>query len=46
MKRGFLEMDDKIYRTTPIGLDFLENLTDIASMISADLDSGLPYDSE
>lgn len=46
MKRGFIERDDKIYRTTPMGLDLLANLTDIASMISLDLDTGLPSDPE
>ncbi len=46
MKCGFLERDDKIYKTTPTGLDLLANLTDITSMISTDIDSGMPLDSE
>ncbi|MGA9098645.1 MAG: winged helix-turn-helix domain-containing protein [Methanotrichaceae archaeon] len=46
IKHGFLDSDNKIYKTTPMGLDLLANLTDIASMTSVDIDSDLPFDSE
>jgi predicted transcriptional regulator len=42
MKRGYLERDDKLYKTTPAGLELLANLTDIASVINTDPDSDLP----
>jgi predicted transcriptional regulator len=42
IKRGYLEKDDKLYKTTPSGLELLANLTDIALMINTDLDRDLP----
>jgi predicted transcriptional regulator len=41
MKRGYLAKEDKLYKTTPAGLELLANLTDIASMINSDFDSGI-----
>lgn len=46
MKRGYLAKEDKLYKTTTAGLELLANLTDIASMINAELDSELPRSSE
>lgn len=46
MNCGFLEKDDKIYRTTPMGLDLLASLADISSMIGVEIDSNLSLDSE
>lgn len=46
MKRGYLVKEDKLYKTTPAGLELLTNLTDIASMINVDLDSELSRSSE
>jgi predicted transcriptional regulator len=36
-KRGYLIKDDRVYRTTPTGLELLSNLNDITSMINDDM---------
>lgn len=40
-RRGYLIKDDRIFRTTPAGLELLSNLNDITSMINDDIDNEL-----
>jgi predicted transcriptional regulator len=40
-RRGYLIKDDRIFRTTPAGLDLLSNLNYITSMINDDIDDEL-----